>query len=74
MQDLFVNMEKKIINREKSSCWCGDGGILLGAAQTLRLGLAIVLNFSLFGVPPLSVTLVVSCGCEENPVCETTLC
>ena len=41
-----------------------------------KLGLAIVLelSLSLFGGPPLSVTLVVSCGGEENPVCETTAC
>jgi len=65
---------EKIINREKSPRQCGDWGILLGAAYTLSLGLAIVLVLSLFGGPPLSVTLVVSCGGEENPVCETTAC
>jgi succinate dehydrogenase/fumarate reductase-like Fe-S protein len=27
VQELFVNMEK-FINREKSTRWCGDGGIL----------------------------------------------
>ena len=48
-------------HRKKSHRRCGDGSILLGAAQTLRQGLAVVLVLSLFEGPPLSVTLVVSC-------------
>ena len=38
------------------------------------LGLTIVLDLSLSLGLPLSVTLVVSCGGEETPVCETTAC
>jgi len=67
----------EIYKQRKFTRRCGDGGgggYSLWGCINFETGSGYCIRpLYIFGGPPLSVTLVVSCGGEENPVCESKI-